>query len=327
LTESYARHQMKKFLKILVHPVTMITMVQVTWTIALIFWILFFIGRYNQVVELARSTGARPQDLVSWAPLVIGILLLVFIFGGTLVLTLYLSRQYILNRQMKIFMSFISHELRTPLTSIRLLLETMRDNELDPDQEAEFIENMLLDTDRLTRRIGSILNASRLERRLLPMRTEVVSLELLVERFLESRRTAIESAGRQIVTRDLSPVAVLGDPEQLEIVLGNLLSNAERYSPPGTDITISLSALGRWAALTVQDEGQGIARSELRKVFRLFYRAESSEGSIQRGSGLGLYIVKGIVEQHHGKVSVRSQGPGKGTTFSVQLPLANGKTG
>jgi signal transduction histidine kinase len=318
---------MKKFLKILVHPVTMITMVQVTWTVALIFWILFFIGRYNQVVELARRTGARPQDLVSWAPLVIGILLLVFIFGGTLVLILYLSRQYILNRQMKIFMSFISHELRTPLTSIRLLLETMRDNELDPEQEAEFIENMLQDTDRLTRRIGSILNASRLERRLLPMRTEVISLDLLVEQFLEGRRTAIESGGRQIVARDLSPAAVLGDPEQLEIVLGNLLSNAESYSSPGTAITISLSTLGRWAALTVQDEGQGIARGDLRKIFRLFYRAESGEDSIKRGSGLGLYIVRGIVEQHHGKVSARSQGLGRGTTFTVQLPLATGKTG
>ncbi|UCF37892.1 MAG: HAMP domain-containing histidine kinase [Acidobacteriota bacterium] len=317
---------MKKFLKILVHPVTMISLVQVAWTVALIFWILFFIGRYNQVVELAESTGARPQDLVSWAPLVVGILLLVFIFGGTLVLILYLSRQYILNRQMKIFMSFISHELRTPLTSIRLLLETMRDNKLNPEQEAEFIDNMLQDTDRLTRRIGSILSASRLERRLLPMRQEIISLDLLVERFVQGRKTAIESAGHRVIARDLSPAAVIGDPEQLESVLGNLVANAERYSPTGSDITISLSTLGRWAALSVRDEGIGIAWHELRKVFRLFYRGESGGDSIKRGSGLGLYIVKGIVEQHHGKVTARSQGIGKGTTFVVQLPLANGKS-
>lgn len=317
---------MKKFLKILVHPVTMISLVQVAWTVALIFWILFFIGRYNQVVELAESTGARPQDLVSWAPLVVGILLLVFIFGGTLVLILYLSRQYILNRQMKIFMSFISHELRTPLTSIRLLLETMRDNKLNPEQEAEFIDNMLQDTDRLTRRIGSILSASRLERRLLPMRQEIISLDLLVERFVQGRKTAIESAGHRVIARDLSPAAVIGDPEQLESVLGNLVANAERYSPTGSEITISLSTLGRWAALSVRDEGIGIAWHELRKVFRLFYRGESGGDSIKRGSGLGLYIVKGIVEQHHGKVTARSQGIGKGTTFVVQLPLANGKS-
>ena len=315
---------MKKFLKTLLHPITMIAMVQVTWTVGLIFWILFFIGRYNQIVELAQSQGVRPQNLVSWAPLVIGIILMVLIFAGTLVLIINLSRQYFINRQMKIFMSFISHELRTPLTSIRLLLETIRDHKLDQAQEAEFIDNMLQDTDRLTRRIGSILNASRLERKLLPMRSEMLSLDQLVSRFCELRRLKVESGGRRIILQDLAQAQVMGDREQLETVLENLLINAERYSPPGTEITVSVEVSGRWALLRVKDEGRGIAPSERRKVFRLFYRGEPNDTPIKRGSGLGLFIVKGIVEQHHGKVSVESEKPGAGACFIVKLPLARG---
>jgi len=298
----------------------MIVLVQVVWTVGLISWIVFFIGRYNQIVELAKQQGARPQEMVSWAPLVVGILLMVLIFVGTLVLMVNLSRQYILNRQMKIFMSFISHELRTPLTSIRLLLETMRDHRLDPEQEAEFIDNMLLDADRLTRRIGSILNASRLERRLLPSRKEFISLNDLVKRFVELRRPAIESGGHTVVIETLEQVHILGDAEQVETVLANLLSNAERYSPPGTHISVAVEKSGRWAVIRVQDEGQGIPLKERRKVFRLFYRGESDAGSTNRGSGLGLYIVKGIVEKHRGKVSVRSRGPGTGSCFTVKLP-------
>lgn len=315
---------MKKFLKTLLHPITMIAMVQVTWTVGLIFWILFFIGRYNQVVELAQSQGVRPQNLVSWAPLVIGIILMVLIFAGTLVLIISLSKQYFINRQMKIFMSFISHELRTPLTSIRLLLETIRDHKLDPTQKAEFIDNMLQDTDRLTRRIGSILDASRLERKLLPMRSELLSLNQLISRFIELRRLKVESGGRRIILHELAQAQIVGDGEQLETVLENLLINAERYSPPGTEITVSIEISGRWALLKVKDEGRGIAPRERRKVFRLFYRGEPSGTSVKRGSGLGLFIVKGIVEQHHGKVSVESEKPGAGSCFIVKLPLARG---
>lgn len=313
---------MNKFFKTLIHPITMIAIVQVAWTVGLIFWILFFIGRYNQIVELAQSQGVRPQDLVSWGPLVVGIVLMVLIFVGTLVLILNLSRQYILNRQMKIFMSFISHELRTPLTSIKLLLETMRDNELNSRQEAEFIDNMLQDTDRLTRRIGSILNASRLERKLLPMRKEFLSLDDLVTRFIEGRRPSLESAGYRIEKTEMQPANVLGDREQLETVLGNLISNAERYSAVGSTISVSVEAIGRWAVVMVRDEGQGIPPKERRKVFRLFYRGESGGNSLKRGSGLGLFIVKGIVEQHHGRVSVMSNGPGTGSCFIVKLPLS-----
>jgi signal transduction histidine kinase len=219
-------------------------------------------------------------------------------------------------------MSFISHELRTPLTSIRLLLETMRDHQLDPGQNAEFIDNMLQDTDRLTRRIGSILNASRLERKLLPMRLEFLTLNELVSRFVESRRPAIESGGHQISFQGTDPVHIIGDREQLETVLANLLSNAERYSPTGTEIKVTVRKTARWAVLKVADKGQGISPGERRKVFRLFYRGETDENSPKRGSGLGLYIVKGIVEQHHGRVSVQSKGPGTGSCFTVRLPLA-----
>ena len=128
---------MMRFFRWMLHPVTMIVEVNIAWTVALVFWILFFIRRYRQVEDLALETGLRPQEVVSWAPLVIGILILVFIFAGTIALILSLARQAIVNKQMRNFLSFVSHELRTPLTSISLFLETMRDQEVDPVKQKE----------------------------------------------------------------------------------------------------------------------------------------------------------------------------------------------
>jgi signal transduction histidine kinase len=156
------------------------------------------------------------------------------------------------------------------------------------------------------------------------MRSELLSLDQLVSRFIELRRLKVESGGRRITLQEKAQAQVVGDREQLETVLENLLINAERYSPPGTEITVSVEASERWALVKVKDEGRGIAPSERRKVFRLFYRGEPDGTPVKRGSGLGLFIVKGIVEQHHGRVSVESAKPGAGSCFIVKLPLARG---
>ena len=313
---------MRRFLGWLVHPITMIVAVQIAWTLALVFWILFFLRRYRQIVELARSTGLRTQDLISWAPLVVGILLLVLIFAGTLALILSLARQAIVNRQMRNFLSFVSHELRTPLTSIRLSLETMRDNELDAGQEAEFIEDMIQDTDRLSRQIGGVLDASRLQRRRMPLRRELLDLDHFVQEYAAQRGPSVTSGGHALVVEKAKPVSVMADPDGLRAALDNLVRNAERYSPKGTRISVSVNEDGPWAEIRVRDRGIGIDPRERRKIFKLFFRGASAQSRSGRGSGLGLYIVKGIVGLLGGKVEVQSEGPGKGSTFTIRLRRA-----
>ena len=311
---------MKRIFKWLLHPVPMIVVMNAAWTVALVFWILFFIRRYHQVEALALETGLRPQDLVSWAPLVIGILLLVFIFAGTVAITLALAKQAIVNRQMRNFLSFVSHELRTPLTSISLLLETIRDQKLSVTQEKEFVDNMLQDTQRLSHQISGILEASRLERRQMPLRKQLLDLEPFLREYVVQREPTVASAGHELVVDETSSCYVVGDREALRSALDNLVRNAERYSGEGTRITLSLTEKGKWAVLEVKDQGMGVERKERRKIFKLFYRAPSGQGASSRGSGLGLYIVKGIVVLHRGKVVVQSDGADKGASFSIWLP-------
>jgi len=318
---------MIRILKGLLHPITMIVGVNIAWTVTLVFWILYFLRRYRQVENLALETGIRAQDLISWAPLVVGIVLLALIFAGTVVLVLALAKQAIVNRQMRNFLSFVSHELRSPITSISLFLETMRDNKLEPAQEKEFIGNMLEDTERLSRQIAGIIDASRLERRKMPLNKELLDLERLMREYIRQRGTIVASSGHDLVLGTLESCIVLGDWEAIRSTLDNLVRNAEWYSAAGTAITLSLTKAGKWALMEVKDQGIGVAPKERKKIFRPFYRAASGQGASGRGSGLGLYIVKGIVGLHGGKVILQSDGPGKGASFAIRLPRVGGEQG
>ncbi|NLH48734.1 MAG: HAMP domain-containing histidine kinase [Myxococcales bacterium] len=306
--------------RFLIHPISLIVVVQSAWTLTLVLWIYFFVRRYRQLSMLASSTGVRVQDLVSWASLVVGIGLLALIFSGTLAIIIWLMRQFLINRQMRNFLSFVSHELRTPITSIRLTLETLRDRSLKEEQRDEFIDNMLQDTDRLSQQIAIILDASRLERRRLPMRPEAVDLDRLVAQYREKRIAAPNGGGHVLELGETQPSVVWADRELLQTVLDNLIDNAERYSPPGTTITLSVQISGKWVLLQVRDRGIGVDPKERRKIFKLFYRGATAPGVARRGSGLGLFLVKGIVTLHRGKVDVLSEGPGRGSTFRVWLP-------
>jgi len=119
-----------------------------------------------------------------------------------------------------------------------------------------------------------------------------------------------------------TPVTIYGDREQLQTVLDNLINNAERYSPPDSPIHLELSQNSRWAFIAVRDEGKGLEAKERKKIFRLFYRGSAARNASGHGSGLGLFVVKGIVEQHRGKVTAFSEGRGRGSTFKVMLPIA-----
>lgn len=314
---------MRRLARWAVHPVTMIALVQLAWTLSLIFWIRYFVGRYRQMVDLAGRTGLRPQDLVSWAPLIVGIVLLGVIFGGTLALTLYIARQALANEQMRNFLSFVSHELRTPLTSIRLLLETMRDHEIPVERQQEFVSNMLQDTDRLSLHIGSILDAFRIDRRGMPIHKEYLSLDRFVRDYARERGPSIESGGHELVLERMEALAAVGDRAALRTALDNLVRNAERYSEAGTRIALALYRERDHGVIEVRDEGIGIERAELKKIFGLFYRGLSGHRVTRHGSGLGLYIVRGIVTLHGGRVSAHSDGPGRGSRFAIRIPLAS----
>jgi two-component system sensor histidine kinase SenX3 len=159
------------------------------------------------------------------------------------------------------------------------------------------------------------------------MRREVVELDELARRYVEKRMNAPVPPAHELRLGDLAPAAAPGDPDLLLTALDNLVNNAERYSPAGAPITVSVVNKGKWAVLKVRDQGAGVTRRERRKIFALFYRGAAAAKSPRRGSGLGLYMVKGIAAMHRGKADVLSDGPGAGSTFRIWLPRVGRKEG
>ena len=218
------------------------------------------------------------------------------------------------------FLGNVSHELRTPLASVRALVETLEGGVEDPGEQQEFMRRIVRQVDRLTLLVNELLDLSRIESGAVELRPEPIDLGGLVAEAASLLRTRAEDQGITILRPDLAPPLVIdGDRTSLLRVVSNLLDNAIKYSPAGSTIRVETVDEGDLVALSVQDEGAGIAEQELPRVFERFYKGEASRSSA--GVGLGLAIVKHLVRAHGGTVTATSE-PGKGATFTVRLPKA-----
>jgi signal transduction histidine kinase len=188
---------------------------------------------------------------------------------------------------------------------------------LSHEQTHEFLGMMLDDTERLTTLIDRILGAARIEKRRSRYKLQPVSMRHFVEEILEEDRHLFEKDGHRIVLEKGADARVAIDRTAMRMVLDNLIENAVRYSPRGSTIQLRLHRDLRKCRLDVIDTGSGIARKDLKNVFKLFWRGEEKQAS---GTGLGLYMVRHIVRDHRGKVWAASPGSGRGSTFSVSLP-------
>jgi signal transduction histidine kinase len=215
----------------------------------------------------------------------------------------------------------IAHDLRTPLTVIGGYLEALRDESLRPTP-ARFAA-MHDETQVLLRLVEDLHTLSLADAGELTLRRQEVEPAPLLTRVAQTYRDAATAQGVHLLVESLPGVPTLyADGEQLLRVLGNLVSNALRYTSAGGRITLGAACDGEQVALTVADTGEGIAAEHLPNIFERFYRADSSRTVETGGSGLGLAIVRSIVEAHGGIVAVASE-PGAGTTFSCRLPAYN----
>ncbi len=220
------------------------------------------------------------------------------------------------------FVSTVSHELRTPLTSIKGFIRTLLDDTegyYDRDMQREFYQIIDTECDRLVRLISDLLNLSRIESgRTLELVLSEVDLGRTVRRVVESQRSYVTDHEFEIIIPDdMAPIQA--DQDKVEQMLTNLLSNAIKYSPGGGKITIHARDMGEHVAVAVSDEGIGIPPDHIGKLFNRFHRVDSRDTRKQYGTGIGLYLVKHLVEAHHGEVTVESE-VGKGSTFTFVLP-------
>ncbi|HEU4329396.1 MAG TPA: ATP-binding protein [Roseiflexaceae bacterium] len=221
------------------------------------------------------------------------------------------------------FLATVSHELRTPLTAFLGYAQLLRARKRDEAYIERTVTKMVQSAQTQAQIIEDLLDVSRIVSGKLRIELEPIDLTAVIRAALDTVRPTVEAKGLHLHT-DLRPEAsqIVGDPNRLQQVIWNLLSNAAKFTPPDGVIEVRLTRRGRDALLVVGDTGQGISPAFLPFVFERFRQADGTSHRVHGGLGLGLSIVRHLVEAHGGSVEAASDGAGQGATFTVQLPLA-----
>lgn len=287
---------------------------------------IFFLilGISLSALAIALNVGWILLSLREVALLVFGVVFFALIITGLILNTIFLVREIRRNEQHDTFLNAVTHELKTPIASIKLYLETLKTRDVDEAKRQEFYDIMLADNERLLVTVEQVLQASRTREKQRNMNLAEVDLGALINDTIAIVRSRLhlDEAAIRFVSPSES-VKVVGDRAELQTVFVNLLDNAVKYSPDEAKISIRIKPTRAGKAdIYVRDNGMGIVRADLKRVFKRFYRVPNVSVTAAKGTGLGLPIVRAIIEKHGGRIKAESRGEGKGTTFIVQLPIA-----
>jgi two-component system, OmpR family, phosphate regulon sensor histidine kinase PhoR len=253
-----------------------------------------------------------------------GILVLSFCtvaIAGYTIGTIFVTRGATLAAIQNEFLSSVSHEVRTPLTSIRMFIDTLREERVqDPEEKRRCLTVIQQELGRLDRIVGRLIELSKIEHRHAAFDRAVVSVDDIVADALTSFE-AVKMGGEVDIRVEVEPrLLVFGDRAALAQALGNLLANAWKYTPAqGKQIDLDAHAEGKHVTIAVSDNGDGIPGIEQATIFEKFRRGSSATQHGHHGSGLGLAIVRAVVEAHQGKIDVKSDGS-HGSRFRIVLP-------
>jgi signal transduction histidine kinase len=286
------------------------------------------------VLGICLSAGALALNIgwviVNWRQagmLIFGFFAFPLIITGVVLNTIFLVREIRRNEQHDAFINAVTHELKTPVSSIRLYLQTLQSRAIDESTRQEFYRIMVEDTDRLVGTIEQVLRAALAGAKLRHASPVPVDLSAIVRDCLVLARTRHHLPEHALTYREslvegVTP-QVLGNEEELKAVVSNLVDNAVKYSGSEVQVAVELEQPDMaHATLRVRDQGVGISTSEFKRIFKRFYRIPGAVANRVKGTGLGLFIVRSVIARHGGKVFAESEGPGRGSTFTVQLPLS-----
>jgi signal transduction histidine kinase len=267
--------------------------------------------------------------IVSWREaglLVLGVLIFPLIITGVVLNTIFLVREIRRNEQHDAFIHAVTHELKTPVASMRLYLQTLQSRSIDDGKRQEFYKVMVEDTERLQGTIEQVLRAGRVGARARHSGRTPVDFAAVVQDCVALARKRHHLPDQALTYHETllpgSTPRVLGDEDELKAVVSNLVDNAVKYSGAQVQVAVELEQPERTqATLRVRDHGVGISAGELKRIFKRFYRIPGAVAIRVKGTGLGLFIVQSLILRHGGKVFAESEGPGRGSTFTVQLPL------
>ena len=226
-------------------------------------------------------------------------------------------------RERRLFVSNVSHELRTPLTSVKSYLEALDEGALAEPVAPDFIKVSLDETNRMMRMVTDLLHLSRIDNTTSHLDVELINFTAFIT-FILNRFDTIKSQDDQQkyeLVRDypITSVWIEIDTDKMTQVIDNILNNAIKYSPDGGKITVSMKTTDEQMILSISDQGLGIPKQDLPRIFDRFYRVDRARSRAQGGTGLGLSIAKEIIKQHKGFIWAKSE-YGKGSTFTIVLP-------
>ncbi|MDI1241565.1 MAG: HAMP domain-containing sensor histidine kinase [bacterium] len=288
-----------------------------------IFFLIF--GISLSALALALNVGWILLNIREVALLVLGMIFFALIITGIVLNTIFLVREVRKSEQHDAFLNSVTHELKTPIASIRLYLETLKTRDVSPEKQQEFYDVMLADSDRLLNTVDQVLSASKTGE----TRSRYDVEELDIGGLLEDSASIVRSRynldpGSIRIAETEAELRVQGDSHELQTAFVNLLDNAVKYSPGGAKVSVRVKAspIRNRLDIFIKDNGVGMEATELKRVFKRFYRVPQADGMKVKGNGLGLFIVNSIIKKHGGSITADSKGAGRGSTFIVQLPKA-----
>ncbi|HFI0671477.1 TPA: cell wall metabolism sensor histidine kinase VicK [Streptococcus suis] len=247
------------------------------------------------------------------------------LISGLVVVLHDMTEQAKEERERRLFVSNVSHELRTPLTSVKSYLEALDEGALTESVAPSFVKVSLDETNRMMRMITDLLSLSRIDNQVGEMDVELINftafVTFILNRFDQMKHSDSDKVYTIVRDYQISPIWVEIDTDKLTQVLDNILNNAIKYSPDGGTITFSMKTTDSQLIVSISDEGLGIPKADLPKIFDRFYRVDKARSRAQGGTGLGLAIAKEIVKQHKGFIWAKSE-YGHGSTFTLVLPYS-----
>ncbi|EGU70140.1 PAS domain S-box protein [Streptococcus mitis SK569] len=226
-------------------------------------------------------------------------------------------------RERRLFVSNVSHELRTPLTSVKSYLEALDEGALTEPIAPDFIKVSLDETNRMMRMVTDLLHLSRIDNATSHLDVEMINftafITFILNRFDKMRGPDEEKKYELVRDYPITSVWIEIDTDKMTQVIDNILNNAIKYSPDGGKITVTMKTTDDQMILSISDQGLGIPKQDLPRIFDRFYRVDRARSRAQGGTGLGLAIAKEIVKQHEGFIWAKSE-YGKGSTFTIVLP-------
>ncbi len=306
----------------LFYHILIFVIAQLVWLSLLGLWIYWYISNY--IIYEKAGEQVSPQllyDVQNALPFVLGLILLIGLSFITSVIFRDLNVQLRLTKLYDNFIGNVTHELKSPLSSIQLYLETMRQRNVPPEKQKEFIEMMLKDTDRLQRLINSILEISAHENRKLQRNYSLHNAKQFITNIAEESFESFRIGKECYEIEGNSSCEIIACGDSMKIAIDNLTDNAVKYSIAKPVLLLKFHNDDKKLFIEFRDNGIGIPVKERKKIFKKFYRIDNKEIPNVKGTGLGLYRVKEIIKAHGGKINISDNGNGTGTTFHIELPV------